>query len=105
MEEQKQIITACPFLDLFHMEANSKLQYWEELRGQPWTALSMDKDHQAVVLEWVCPLDETMLQGKACCNQLQNLITEIASYHVYIQASPWSMSEQETDLVIAVNWI
>jgi hypothetical protein len=65
----------------------------------------MDKDHQAVVLGWVCPLYATMLQGKACCNQVQNLITEIASYHVCIQASPWSMNEQETGLVIAVNWI
>ena len=50
MEEPKQTITACPLLDLFHMEANSKLQYWGELRGQTWAALSMDKDHQAVVL-------------------------------------------------------
>jgi hypothetical protein len=53
----------------------------------------------------VCLLDVIIPRGKACSTHLQILITEIASYPAYIQASPWLMNVELIALVIAANWI
>jgi hypothetical protein len=105
MEELKLIIATCPFLGPPHMEDNSQLHCWEELLGQTLIASPMGKGHQAAVMGWVCPLDGTMPQGKVFSILLRILITEIAFYPVYIQASPWLMNVLLIGLVIVVNWI
>jgi hypothetical protein len=104
MEESKLIVATCPFLGLFHMEDSRQLHCLKELLGPTLITLSMGKDHQPVVMVRVCLLDVIMLQGKACCIHLQILITEIASYLVYIQAFPWLTNVELIELAIVGNW-
>jgi hypothetical protein len=104
MEELKLIIATCPFLGLLRMEDSKQPHCWKELQGQTLTAF-MDKGHQALVMVQVFLLDVIMPQGKASSIHLQILITEIASYPVYIQASQWLMTVELIGLVIVVNWI